>query len=406
MYQTNIPKNEILSWITSLVADRPFYGSPGINLAQTKVYNYLCSEWDQVYFDKFSYDDIKNLEGALDVRSYGEMYKDYHQVDKFNVYAEFDTKIPGPILLLTGHIDVDIIESDFDKCLDQKYQLHDRKIFGRGSADMLSGLMVMMICATHIITNKLLKKGKIVFASVCDEEIGGNGTIRALDFFKKNNIIDFNNKNNLCIIGEPTELKQCSQSLSFLNLDIIFSGDSCHMGVVDREATALSKFTEFCNNLDQLVLETIQEIVTCNNPSYRFNIGKVSGGIDNAIPPRNIKISCTIFLEQRVDNNLFFAKFKNRLASQFGASAIMDPLSFEGADFTQQVSSTFSLVGRELFPSPCDARLFSSHIPTIIWGPGSLKQAHQLDEYISVDEVFSFYDSLYQFITKSIMNVR
>lgn len=40
------------------------------------------------------------------------------------------------------------------------------------------------------------------------------------------------------------------------------------------------------------------------------------------------------------------------------------------------------------FPSGCDARILYnvSKIPTVILGPGSLVQAHSIDEYVSLDQ--------------------
>jgi acetylornithine deacetylase len=41
------------------------------------------------------------------------------------------------------------------------------------------------------------------------------------------------------------------------------------------------------------------------------------------------------------------------------------------------------------FPSGCDMRLLIKYAntPTLIFGPGSLKQGHTVDEYIKIDEL-------------------
>lgn len=44
-----------------------------------------------------------------------------------------------------------------------------------------------------------------------------------------------------------------------------------------------------------------------------------------------------------------------------------------------------------LFPSPCDARLYKYfNIPTVICGPGSLEQAHSLNEFIHTTSIVEF----------------
>lgn len=397
-----IPKEDIIKWIKILITEYPFYGNSGIMNSQEKISKYLDKFWQRVVFDEYSFSDISNLPEILDVKEYGKPYTNYESVIKYNVYSEHDSGIPGPTIFLTGHIDVDIVDENILWLKEQGYKkpfLEKGKLYGRGSADMLSGLVCMFMVATEIIKKGLLKRGKLVFASVCDEEIGGNGTIRALDFINKNQIMDFNNENNLCIIAEPTELKICSESLGFCNFKIIFNGNSGHMGMINHLGTALSKFNDFYVNINPLISESIYNVINRDNFIYKYNIGKLNGGIDSSVPAESIEVNGTIFLQEDVDIDAFINQFKYRLAQQYGASLVKNSLSFSGADFTTKMPNFCKLEKLDLFPSPCDARLFrNTATSVIIWGPGSLNQAHSTNEYVDVEEVYLYYSRLFDFI--------
>jgi acetylornithine deacetylase len=47
------------------------------------------------------------------------------------------------------------------------------------------------------------------------------------------------------------------------------------------------------------------------------------------------------------------------------------------------------------FPAGCDARHFAMHgIPAVIFGPGDLRNAHSVDEYVPVDEYLKCLETL------------
>ena len=59
----------------------------------------------------------------------------------------------------------------------------------------------------------------------------------------------------------------------------------------------------------------------------------------------------------------------------------------------------------KLFPSACDAPIFGKYgIPTIVWGPGSLEQAHTENEYIDLQEVQKYITELHKYIYECMSN--
>lgn len=127
--------------------------------------------------------------------------------DVDNLWARHGTQ--GPLLVFAGHTDVvptgpsENWESDpFEPTIRGDY------LFGRGAADMKSGLAAMVIAAENFIKKYPNYPGSIGFLITSDEEGPSiDGTQKVItELVKRNEKIDF------CIIGEASSDKQlCDQ---------------------------------------------------------------------------------------------------------------------------------------------------------------------------------------------------
>ena len=70
-------------------------------------------------------------------------------------------------------------------------------------------------------------------------------------------------------------------------------------------------------------------------------------------------------------------------------------LTSEALCAVQELKSALLSAGEEgrisVFPATCEAGLFtcSTGIPSVILGPGSIRQAHQTNEFVKISELFS-----------------
>ena len=107
----------------------------------------------------------------------------------------------GPTLCFAGHTDVvppgplkDWNFDPFQATLDKDF------IFGRGAADMKSGLAAMVIAAKIFINNHHHFKGRLAFLVTSDEEgLAHDGTFKVVEELKKRK-----EKIDWCIVGEPS----------------------------------------------------------------------------------------------------------------------------------------------------------------------------------------------------------
>ena len=107
----------------------------------------------------------------------------------------------GPTLCFAGHTDVvppgplkDWNFEPFKATLDNDY------IFGRGAADMKSGLAAMIIAAKKFINNHPHFRGRLGFLITSDEEgPAKDGTLKVVEELNKRK-----EKIDWCIVGEPS----------------------------------------------------------------------------------------------------------------------------------------------------------------------------------------------------------
>ena len=88
-----------------------------------------------------------------------------------NVLAMYGDRTAGPTLLLEGHTDV-VTEGDPAQWTHASFgaELVDGRIYGRGSADMKSGLAAAMIAAAALKRSGTTLGGRLVVGALVDEE--------------------------------------------------------------------------------------------------------------------------------------------------------------------------------------------------------------------------------------------
>ena len=127
-----------------------------------------------------------------------------------NLYARFGTMEPN--IAFAGHVDV-VPTGDINNWSINPFggEVKDGKVWGRGAADMKSGIAAFIAAVSDFLKdNKNLKEfGSISFIITSDEEGKAiNGTKKVVDWLKgKSEIISG------CIVGEPTNVNKMGDTL-------------------------------------------------------------------------------------------------------------------------------------------------------------------------------------------------
>lgn len=393
---------ETLHLAQSLIRNHPAYNSQGLHESFVLIAEYMRNNnWDSVVVDHFSAEQIKGLDVYVPVANYSELYTNYEEVPKTNVLGIIESGKPGPQVILNGHVDVDYVSTP-ERWRDaqgwKSGRIADGCLHGRGATDMLAGLSSLLAVSSSLARRRQDWRGSLLVQAVTDEEIGGNGTLRALEFCKNKGLI---RKDALAIIAEPTENTLCFYSLGFLSFKVELMCSSVHMGIAS-DAHRLDK--SLCTLLTELK-ECVQRKLSGSKENYRLSIGTIRAGHDPALPLGSLELCGTAFFPAQdsiksVKNALADA-LTDLLPKNVASNLSFESIAFPGSDssFASAAQKFYKTNSKNLkqgvFPSPCDARLFEAYdIPSLIFGPGSLAQAHAVDEYILVKEIKTYTRSL------------
>ena len=306
----------------------------------------------------------------------------------------------GKGIILSGHTDV--VPAVPAEWTSDPYVARekDNKVYGRGTCDM-KGFIACTLAVAPLFASKKLK-APIHFSYTFDEETGCLGAPLVLADLKKRNI-NF----SACIIGEPTSMKAITAHKGYNEYITRFTGLSGHASNPESGVNAVEYAIRYSNKLMQLrdELKKRNSEQTSFSPSYStLQIGKISGGIGANV----IADSCSLEWEVRPinkDDGDFVSKNidsftkdillpemkKNNPKGNIKKEIIGEVVGFNKEEKSEAANLVCNLTGdnaKETMSFGTEAGLFqNSGISTVICGPGSIEQAHTVDEYITFDQL-------------------
>lgn len=310
------------------------------------------------------------------------------QTGKANLIATLGSGDGG--LVLAGHSDT--VPYDADRWQSDPFKLteKDGKFFGLGATDM-KGFFPVILAAVQPFLDKPFKHPLIILATA-DEESSMSGA-RALATSGKP-------KARYAVIGEPTELVPIRMHKGIMMESIRIRGQAGHSSNPALGKNALDAMTQVMNELmslrSDLQLKYRNSGFAVQTPT--LNLGCIHGG-DGA---NRICGECELHFDLRLlpgmDNEELRTAIQNRLtpiAETSGTDIVFSSL-FEGVEpFDEPVESELVKVCEQLTGHSSASVAFATEAPfmqqlgmqTVILGPGSINQAHQPDEFISINQI-------------------
>ncbi|MDA4113141.1 MAG: M20 family metallopeptidase [Thaumarchaeota archaeon] len=309
--------------------------------------------------------------------------------DRSNVVATFGGSSAG--LLLAGHMDV-VPVNDEGAWTSPPFQakVREARLYGRGSADMKSGLAAMLAAISSAKGRRL--KRTLSLVATAGEEVGYDGLIALVDDKGMKRV-----KARYGVVGEPTEMKVVRAHRGGISVRITFEGRSAHAGDPSLGINSIENCTLFMKHLDVLR----KRLAKTKDPDLGHTIvtpTMINGGSKSNVIPG----SCELTLDSRVipeigsktvidglnsaiaDLSSRDERFKARLEVLYQASALSVPREAEVVKITESLTGSRSAAA----PYCTEAPIYSEQgTPTVVLGPGSVKQAHIVDEYAPVEQI-------------------
>ena len=315
---------------------------------------------------------------------------------KANLYATVGPTVEGGVIL-SGHSDV--VPVDGQDWASDPFAVDERggKLFGRGTCDM-KGFLALALAAVP-----LFKDGKkpVHLAISYDEEIGCLGAPAMIE-----EIATKLPKPALAIVGEPTSMKTVTGHKGIAVYEVEVLGHEAHSSLTHLGISANMVAVELMHELAELA-RALWEKADANSPFIpphaTLTIGKMHGGTAPNILARQAKFMFDLRCPPDVDAGDILAPFKAKaealdeqlkqafpdcsvaLTQMSNAPALAPSQSSEAEAFVRKLTGDNSPTGVVSYAAEA-GQFQQAGFPTIICGPGSIEQAHQPNEYLSIDQ--------------------
>ena len=340
-------------------------------------------------------DEILKKLGATSFRTYDNEKK---RVNLFATLKTKNSKTKKPIIL-SGHTDVVPVSKGWSTDPFTATVKGD-KLYGRGACDM-KGFIACALAYAPIYSKSNLDRD-IHFSFTFDEETACQGAPILIEELKKRDI-----KDGICIIGEPTNMKIIDAHKGCYEYTTYFNGLAGHSSAPHKGVSAVEYASKYVNKLIELreKLKSRAPKDSIFDPPYStLSIGGVFGGIAHNViadkchvnwETRPVVKEDGVFLNQEIDkyaNEVLLPEMKKVFSNaSIEKDIIGEIVGFDRVNKSEACELISSLTGdnsRQVVSFGTEAGLFQEiGISTVVCGPGSIDQAHKIDEFIILDEL-------------------
>ncbi len=288
------------------------------------------------------------------------------------------------ILEYSGHLDVVPCVGDWQHTAIGTTE-EGELIYGRGACDMKGGVAAMCSAAISMFRDKTPLNGQIRLTFVADEEDANLGMHAFLDSHKAA---------TYTILGEPTDLHVAIAHRGVGRYYIDLLGHACHAALRSTEETAVAKAARAVMAIEDLnkqlesmthdVLPSPSIVVTMVQGYEKDNVvpGKVRLLVDFRVLPGMTEPQTRKLVQDALDaHGIVGFELTKHFFMPGGEVAQVHP--FVSACVEQAEKLNERKEAPQAFGASCEqCFLVEAGSATVIIGPGSLDQAHTVDEFV------------------------
>lgn len=317
---------------------------------------------------------------------------------KANLFATLGEGKPAGVIV-SGHTDT-VPWDGQDWSVDPlSAVVQNERLYGRGSADMKSFIAIALSNAKRFLESDA--PFAVHFAFSYEEEIGCFGVKELIADMRDAGI-----KPVACIVGEPTSMVPAIAHKGVYRYKCCVRGKEAHSSLTPKSVNAIEMAARVIGKVRDMA-----EGFERSEPRYEgfdvpfstASVGQFHGGIADNVVPRDAEFRYEFRDLPTADAGKMQAEVvayagslepaMKKVAPDTGFSfeTICEIPSFLGAADNPITRLAQRLAGEErttLVAFGTEAGLFkNAGIPTVVCGPGSIEQAHQPDEYVSLEQL-------------------
>lgn len=318
-----------------------------------------------------------------------------------NVVARYDSPGATQTIMLDAHQDT--VPVDGMTIPPFKPEIRNGRLYGRGACDVKGGMAAMLAAFARLVQERPYGAANVIMACTCDEEFTALGAAHLADNWGKQDASESLTATppDVCIVAEPTELNAIVAHRGVVRWKLKTNGVACHSSRPHEGVNAIYGMSQIL----QVIQEYIKELPQftpyhelCGGAT--LSVGRIYGGTSvNIVPheciieidrrlvpgedPKQVIPHLEAYLRERVDVNF------EMLPSWIEAGALSDadngPWSDKLLSQVEAVSGPHEKQGAWYCTNA--AAFSAAGVPSIVFGPGSIAQAHTADEWIEVAQL-------------------
>jgi acetylornithine deacetylase/succinyl-diaminopimelate desuccinylase-like protein len=267
-------------------------------------------------------------------------------------------------------------------------EIRNGRLYGRGACDTKGSVASMLMAVLSLaLQGRRPATTEIIFAGLIDEENSQLGS-RAL--------VRSGFKADLAIVGEPTQLQVVTAHKGDLWLKVTTRGKSAHGAKPHLGKNAIHSMAQIINLIETDYATTLKNQSHPLLGQATVNVGSIRGGTQPNIVPDWCEISIdrrTLPGETSATVLRGLRKFlvKHGLKATINDSKEAPAPSLETNPRLPLVQALLASVGQNSTVGVdyfCDAAILAAGgIPSVVFGPGDIAQAHTATEWISVRQL-------------------
>ena len=323
---------------------------------------------------------------------------------KSSLFAQIGPAEAGGVML-SGHTDVVPVEGQ--DWLTDPFSLAkaDGKLFGRGTCDMKGFLAIALSLVPEFKAAHL--KRPVQFALTYDEEVGCFAAPPLIVEARKHYPIA-----SAVIVGEPTMMRVVNGHKSICELHTFVRGFEVHSSLMHTGVSAVMTAARLINwieargHANRAAAPEISgdtEGAEYTPPWTTLHVGEITGGTAHNITAKDCKFSLDIRCIPSETNADWIAKYRAHCAEIEAEMQKINPdtgirVHVEGdvPGCRPEVNGFAESLARQLTGDNAQhvvsyateaGQFQDGGYSTIVCGPGSIEQAHQPNEYLSIDQL-------------------
>jgi acetylornithine deacetylase len=336
-----------------------------------------------------------------------------------NLIARLEGDVPpergGRLILLDAHQDT--VPVDGMTIEPFRPAIRDGRLYGRGACDAKGGMAAMLAAVARLAGQHPTGMPTVLLSCTVNEEYGFSGADALTQLWTGGTSGIVPRRPDAALVAEPTGLEVVVAHKGVVRWKCHTTGRAVHSARPQSGANAIYKMAHVLVAIERYA----REVVGCpaSHPlcgPATLSVGTVHGGVSvNTVPDR-----CTIEIDRRLPPGEQPEEARRRLidylagAVEPGSPPQHDPPFMQGPalsnDANRPLAEGLSALVREVVgecrqvgvPYATNAAFFAAAgVPSVVFGPGLLEQAHTQDEWLPLTQLQQAAEIYYRFLRTS-----